>query len=277
MIGGALAFLLLLPVGNLMAVDIGSYTDNSTTIGCTMRSVPRIIAYNLNDSANNSVLNSMLNAGSEYHFYVQISQRSGWGDMRYVNVTAWYDNNDDNVYNYDSISGSNAKFKLIYDTVAGTTSTTGGDVLNAHTRVSAVDPQTKNIEIYFTPGCQIKEASGDGAWNAGPGWNDASSWNFRITAYSVGGTATADDEFGIYNSTYTGVNGKPSAAAIPGIQHTTVDNLLSPTMKPIISEMIWIAAILFLSSCAMVWIFRSGNSVGSPSLVSLVHIAKRKE
>ena len=234
----AIALLMLspiggMPVGNVMAGDIGSYSDNSTNITCIVHQGPIIQAYGLLNSTNVNLTNDMLDVQVEYHFYAVVNQSSGWSDMEYVNITAWYDNNDDSAYNYNVTAGANLNFKLVYDNTTGTASISSpyGNVLNVHGTETVIDTYTHNITIYFTLDYQMRHAPGDGNWSdgGGPGWNDLDSWNFRINATSVGGYATKDDEFGIYKYTYVAASGDPSVTTSPGTGHTT--NVMSPVQK----------------------------------------------
>ena len=226
-----IALLVLFPVGNVMAADVGNYTDSNTSITCTVNQGPVVHGYGLLNAASTNVTNNMLDVRTEYHFYAVVNQSSGWSDMEYVNITAWYDNNNDSAYNYNVTAGENLNFKLVYDNTTGTASISSayGNVLNVHGTEDIVDTYTHNISIYFTMDYQMRHAPGDGTWNTGPGWNDASSWNFRINATSKGGYATRDDEFGIYKYTYVSATGDPSVSTAPGTDHSA--NVMSPSQS----------------------------------------------
>jgi hypothetical protein len=144
-----------------------------------------------------------------------------------VNVTAWYDNGDDSAYNYDSTTGSNLKFKISYDVQASSVSHEG-NIQNVYIWDYTKDDYTHVIDLYFTLGPQMRHAVMSTFANSGPGWNDANSWNFRIEANSNGGSATTDDEFGIYKYTYIEASGDPSVTTTPGTSHTDASNHLSP-------------------------------------------------
>ena len=224
----AVAFLLILPIGNVMATDVGSDTDNSTHITCIVHAGPVIKAYGLLNSSQVNLTNNMLDVRVEYHFYAVVNQSSGWSDMKYIFINAWFDNNDDSGYNYDSVIGTNLKFNLTYDNTSGTPSFSGsdGNVLSVHGTETYINPEERNVTIYFTLDYQMRHAPGDGAWATGPGWNDLDSWNFRINATSNGGYATIGDEFGIYKYTNVTASGDPSVTTSPGTGHAT--NIMSP-------------------------------------------------
>ncbi len=224
----AIAFLILMPiggtpVGNVMAVDVGSDSDNSTNITCIVQTgIPKINYYDLRD-ATSSVMNAMIDVNQTYYFVINVTQESGWADLDYINITAWYDGGTESgTYGYGS-GAPNTQFFIRYENTTGTATVTiqyptTGEIDSVSFTETVIDSTTHNITIAFRPRDQIRYAPGDGSWDTTEGWNDANTWNFRMNVSNSGGgyNNSARNEFGVYRFTNITASGDPQGSGVPG-------------------------------------------------------------
>ena len=239
LIRGPIFFTPLIKTAN--AIDIISYTDSNTTLSITViKPEAKINWYDLRDSKNTSKLNTQIDVNEEYKFCINISCNQGWDDIEYINITAWYDNGDDN-NTYNQTSGGNLKMFLQYMNNSDTNNTAFWRMLWPNDEVTfnkskckekssnysggLIGSNTKCHELtfVFTPGYQFRYAPGIN--NKTAGFNDPFSWNFNITITSAScEIAYATNEFGVYSYSELATEGMPSLYGYPGY-NATGDNV----------------------------------------------------
>jgi hypothetical protein len=225
--------------------DVSEEWYNETTLNVTvLYREPRINWYDFQYNSGGtwvSRLNTQsdVNDTAEYRFIVNVSADNGWENITYINVSAWYDQGNENSL-YNQTVGGNLNLYFVYDNRTGTPSwqmlwPTGGEVTGfLHTERVVVDPvgsprftDCHNLTFSFTPGYQFRYAPGDGTWDTSRNaTNDAQSWNFRISASNKQGYVTwIADEFGIYSYTEIMSAGWPAIYGYPGENATAEANI----------------------------------------------------
>jgi hypothetical protein len=237
----------IIMIGKADPGDISNTWDNSTTLNVTVvEIIPRINWYDFqynNSGTWESKLNQQIdvNNSAEYRFIIDISSDQGWDDIDYVNITAWYDQ-DDESSTYNQTEGGNLNLNLQYENTTGTAVwrlawPTGGEVTEGtYSDEVGYDPygspaytECHNLSFSFIPNYQFRYAPGDGAWESGPGYNDTMSWNFNITVTDSGESAvqpytiSKNDEFGVYSYSEIASAGWPTITGNPG-ENATADN-----------------------------------------------------
>ncbi len=185
---------------------------------------PNIVDYDLLDSSGASRLNQQIDVNAEYHFIVNITHPNGWQYVDYVRVRAWYDFGSEATA-YNDTKGGNINLFIEYENTTGTGIfkllwPTGGEVVLGTCSDTVINSTTYSLDFNFTPMYQFRYAPGDGVWDAGPGFNDANSWNFEINVTdSSGWYDSVKDEFGIYRFTSVSASGNPSVTGYPGFTY----------------------------------------------------------
>jgi hypothetical protein len=225
--------------------DINEYWNNETTLNVTiLYREPRINWYDFQYNQGGTWvsrrnLQSDVNDSAEYRFIVNISSDNGWKNITYINITAWYDQGNDNTV-YNQTLGGNLNLFFQYENLTGTPTwrmlwPTGGEVTGfAYSERVVRDPvgsprftQCHNLTFSFVPGYQFRYAPGDGSWDTSRNaTNDAESWNFKIYASNEQGYVSwINDEFGIYSYTEIVSAGWPAIYGYPGENATAETNI----------------------------------------------------
>lgn len=225
--------------------NISEEWNNATTLNVTiLYREPRFNWYDFqyNQSGNwVSRLNTQsdVNASAEYRFVVNISSDSGWENITYINITAWYDQGNANSV-YNQTLGGNMNLFLQYENLTGTPAwrilwPNSGEVTGFKYRERVVrDPvgsprftECHNLTFSFVPGFQFRYAPGDGSWNTTRNaTNDLQSWNFKMYASNEQGYVSwIQDEFGIYSYTEIVSAGWPAIYGYPGENATAETNI----------------------------------------------------
>jgi hypothetical protein len=224
--------------------DISENWYNTTTLNVTvLYKEPRINWYDFQYNQSGtwvSKLNTQIdvNDSAEYRFVVNISSDQGWADVKYVNITAWYDEGSEST-TYNQTSGGNLNLYLQYENTTGTAvwrllwpddEVTEGeytDVLSTDPYGSPGHTECHNLTFSFIPGYQFRHAPGDGSWaNNYNTSDDAHSWNFEIYADDGGNSSYVIDEFGVYSYTEIISAGWPTITGNPG-ENATADSNIS--------------------------------------------------
>ncbi len=217
----AVAFLLLFPVGNVMAVDVQSANDTSTTISCVVQTgSPVINDVKFMDSSWTLRNNTQIDVLQTYYFVVDVTQDAGWVNITYVNITLSFDFGDDSdIKPY--VGTNNTQFRLVYENTTGTASfglasAGNGEVTFVAGTETYVNDTTRILNFSFTPQNEIRHATGAGT--GGLGFNDLYSWNYRVNATNNDGLVSSnwDDEFGVYRYTSISASGDPTGSGNPG-------------------------------------------------------------
>jgi hypothetical protein len=232
------------PVVMIGSADPGDVSDsyyNATKLNVTVLQLePRINWYDLQNSTSASMLNDQLDVNQEYYFRVNISSDQGWGDIEYINITAWCDLGSE-ANQYNSTLGGNINFWLQYENTTGTANynliwpsseLTIGSMVDTNVSDPTGSPgntECHNISFAFTPGYQIRYTPDPTDPSAGH--NDTWSWNFNITCDDASGYHSYDnpiigetiDEFGVYSYTEIVSAGWPVVVGNPGQNVSVID------------------------------------------------------
>ncbi|MGF3585238.1 MAG: hypothetical protein ACQXXD_05940 [Thermoplasmatota archaeon] len=231
--------------------DIGNAWYNSTKLRVSVLELaPRINWYDFQYNQSGtwvSKLNDQIDVDniSEYRFIINISSDQGWDDIEYVNITAWYDDGDDNS-TYNQTLGGNLNMMLQYENTTGTAFwrllwPVGGEV-NEGNYMEITENDTyygsygytecRNLSFSFIPSYQFRYAPGDGSWDKTKNvTNDLFSWNFNITVTDSGEGALQksivwiNDEFGVYSYSEIVSAGWPEIVGNPGEIATANNNI----------------------------------------------------
>jgi len=225
--------------------DISEYWHNETTLNVTvLYREPRINWYDFQYNQSGtwvSRLNTQsdVNDSAEYRFIVNISSDYGWENITYINISAWYDQGNDNTV-YNQTLGGNLNLFLQYENLSGTAVWRmlwphGGEITESqYTERDEHDPfgsprstECHNLTFSFVPGYQFRYAPGDGSWNTSRNaTNDPKSWNFKVYASNEQGYVSwIQDEFGIYSYTEIVSAGWPVIYGYPGQNATAETNI----------------------------------------------------
>jgi hypothetical protein len=229
--------------------DISQYWNNATTLNVTvLYREPRINWYDFQYNQGGTWVSrrniqSDVNNSAEYRFIVNVSSDNGWQNITYINISAWYDQGNENTV-YNQTQGGNLNLFLQYENLTGTPTwrmlwPTGGEVTGfTYSERVVRDPvgsprftECHNLTFSFVPGYQFRYAPGDGSWNTSRNaTNDAQSWNFKIYASNEQGYVTwINDEFGIYSYTEIVSAGWPAIYGYPGENATAETNITLAT------------------------------------------------
>jgi len=225
--------------------DVSESWNNETTLNVTiLYREPRFNFYDFQYNQGGSWVSrrnmqSDVNNSAEYRFVVNISSDNGWANITYINITAWYDQGNDNTV-YNQTLGGNLNLFFVYENLTGTPTwrmvwPSGGEVTGFSYNERVVrDPvgsprftQCHNMTFSFIPGYQFRYAPGDGSWNTTRNTtSDAESWNFKISARNEQGYESwIHDEFGIYSYTEIVSAGWPAIYGYPGENATAETNI----------------------------------------------------
>ena len=174
-------------------------------------SVPVINSYDLRNATGSKLNNAtgLLDVNNEYYFTVNITDETGWNNISYINITAWYDNGSEvTAYNNSENLGGNLNMFLQYENTSGVANwnmlwpKNEAEIVLGNCTEILIGETTRVINISFKPLSQVRWAGGDGAWDTTEGHNDVSSWNFNITVTDAEDDKTWKiDEYGVYKYT----------------------------------------------------------------------------
>lgn len=237
-------------IGRANPGNIGNIWHNSTTLNVTVLHLePRINFYDIQYNQSGtwvSRLNKQIdvNNSAEYRFIVNISSDQGWADIRFVNITAWYDQGNDSS-TYNQTLGGNWNLFLQYENIPGNPAWRllwphGGEfTLRTHSDKVSFDPygsvghtECHILTFNFIPNYQVRYAPGDGIWNNTYNTtDDRKSWNFVIKVTDRGTDAPSPctiwihDEFGVYSYSQIVSAGWPTIVGHPGENATANSNI----------------------------------------------------
>lgn len=206
------------------AVDIITHSDTNTTISVTVYQLEPIINwYDFQDTNSISKLNARIDVEQEYKFCINVTSDSGWADIDYINITAWFDDGSDST-TYNQTQGGNLNMYLQYENTTGTGNFNllwpddEVQLIPGNCTETVIDANTHNLTFSFKPRYQVRYALGDGSWDNNAGHNDPWSWNFNITVEDQSGyKAYAENEYGTYMYTQiTRCTENPAGTGNPG-------------------------------------------------------------
>ncbi|RLE39893.1 hypothetical protein DRZ77_03400 [Candidatus Woesearchaeota archaeon] len=216
--------------------DVNETWLNTSTITVEVtQAVPVINWYDFEiASTSTSKLNEKIDVNTQVKFVINITHNNGWSVIDYINITMWYDEGNDTLYNSYSTHNTSKPGKcfnifLQYENTTGTASykliwPTSQEVTIGTMTETVISSTTHNITLPFTPLSQIRNAPGPGSnfslWNTTEGFNDGRTWNFNITVHSTTGDVYKENEFGIYTYTAISSAASPTMSGAPGTTAT---------------------------------------------------------
>ncbi len=249
--------LLISTVKLAYAEDISSYNHNSSYLIVTIPTpgtepgpvIPHLVTqpiinwYDFQTITGISMLNSNIDVNIEYKFCINITSFQGWDDIDFINITAWFDNGDDDtIYNNSGNLGGNLNMFLQYENTTGKAKYNmlwpDDEIIKGNYTESEIiienynqdNIECHNLTFSFIPSYQFRYAPGDGSWdNTTNAINDVWSWNFKIAVTDSGEnaldikTAWVIDEFGVNSYTEIVNVGIPSIQGRPG-ENASTDN-----------------------------------------------------
>ncbi|MEF8879913.1 MAG: hypothetical protein V5A64_05940 [Candidatus Thermoplasmatota archaeon] len=172
---------------------------------------PVINSYDLKNNTGSKLNNAtgLLTINKEYYFEINITDKNGWDDIEYVNITAWYDQSDENT-EYNQTNGGNLNMFLQYKNTSGNPEynliwpNNEVDIITSKCSETRVNSTTRIIKIYFKPKNQVKWADSNQTWTSTENTtNDPYSWNFKISIVDQADEKTwKTDEYGVDRFTY---------------------------------------------------------------------------
>lgn len=167
---------------------------------------PVINSFDLRDDAGSKLNNATGNliVDNEYFFSVNITDKNGWNDIDYINITSWYDHGDD-TSTYNQSTGGNYNLYLQYKNVTGISQFhmiwPDDESLLQPTNCTeiSINKTTRIITISFIPGNQTHFATSNGSWTSTENsFDDLYSWNLNCSiADSFSNTDYYADEYGV--------------------------------------------------------------------------------
>ena len=168
---------------------------------------PFIMSYDLINITGSKLNNitGLLDVNTEYSFIINITDNAGYNDIKYVNITCWFDKGSD-TSQYNQTLGGNLNMFLQYVNTTGTAQFNKFwpqdevQLVLINSTETIVNSTSKKIKISFSLGNQTRWADSNNTWDGSQNTtNDPYSWNFNITASDTLGSITwKKDEFGIY-------------------------------------------------------------------------------
>jgi hypothetical protein len=150
---------------------------------------PVINSFDIANSTGSKLNNEtgLLSINKKYYFEVNITDKNGWGNIEYLNITSWFDNGNEISF-YNQTNGGNLNMFLQYKNTTGTAEyellwpDDEAEIITNDCSETIVNSTTRIIKIYFKPKNQIRWAESNRTWNTSQNiCDDAYSWNFNIT------------------------------------------------------------------------------------------------
>ena len=152
-----------------------------------------------------------LDVGKEYIFSINVTDKNGWNDVKYINLSCWFDNGDDNSF-YNQTEGGNYNLKLQYENTTGLAQyqmlwpDDESELLIENCSETIFNQTTRIINLSFIPGNQTRCATSNQTWNpVENSLDDLYSWNLNCTI--TDGSENKDyyeNEYGVnWHSTIT--------------------------------------------------------------------------
>jgi len=172
--------------------------------------IPVINSYDLRNSTGSKLNDAtgLLDLNKEYYFTINVTDDNGWDDISYINITAWYDQGDEET-TYNQTLGGNLNMFLQYENTTGTANfrmlwpDDEAQLVLGNCSETIINSTTRIINISFRPLGQVRWANSNDTWLATPNiCLDAYSWNFNITVIDAEDNETWKvDEYGVYKYT----------------------------------------------------------------------------
>lgn len=170
-------------------VTDGVHWTNETYTFTMHQYNPEITSFNLTNETGCKLNNKTgnLDVGKEYIFSINLTDKNGWDDINYINLSCWYDNGDDNSI-YNQTNGGNYNLRIQYENTTGLAKfrmlwpDDESDLVIENCSETIFNQTTRIINFSFTPGNQTRCATSNQTWNpVENALDDSYSWNLNCT------------------------------------------------------------------------------------------------
>ncbi|MDG6217907.1 MAG: hypothetical protein QCI00_00510, partial [Candidatus Thermoplasmatota archaeon] len=180
------------------------------TFNFTMRQyTPVINSFELQNATGQNMLkgnSGNLTVNKEYSFTINITDKNGWADISFINLTAWFDNGDESS-TYNKTLGGNFNLFLQYENTSLTSNESVFRLRWPHEEATLesyaeqkVNETTRLITFSFIPGNQTRCATSNESWDDTEvnTFENVYSWNLNCTVTdSLSNNAYYQSEYGI--------------------------------------------------------------------------------
>lgn len=187
-------------------VTDGVHWTNETYTFTMHQYNPEINSFNLTNETGCKLNNKTgnLDVGKEYIFSINLTDKNGWDDINYINLSCWYDNGDDNSI-YNSTNGGNYNLRIQYENTTGLAKfrmlwpDDESDIITGNCSETIINQTTRMINISFSPGNQTHYAISNQTWNLSENaFDDPFSWNLNCSITDRSGNYDYyENEYGI--------------------------------------------------------------------------------
>ena len=197
-------------------VTDGVHWTNETYTFTMHQYNPIINSFNLSNETGCKLNNRTgnIDVGKEYIFSMNVTDKNGWNDINYINLSCWFDTGDDaSVYN--QTEGGNYNLKIQYKNITEVAQylmlwpDDESDLVIGNCSETIINQTTRIINLSFIPGNQTRCATSNQTWTAIENLlDDLYSWNLNctITDSSIN-TDYYENEYGVnWHSTITAPN-----------------------------------------------------------------------
>lgn len=187
-------------------VSDGTHWTNETYTFTMHQYQPTITSLSLVNSTGNK-LNSQtgnIRVNTEYIFIINVTDRNGWGDIDFINLTCWYDRGDETT-EYNGTTGGNFNMFLQYQNISGDASfqmvwpDDEATLQITNCSETIINETTRIINFSFIPGNQTRCATSNETWMISENtFDDLYSWNVNCTvADSLANAVYTTTEYGV--------------------------------------------------------------------------------
>jgi len=187
-------------------VSDGTHWTNETYQFMMHQFTPTINSFILQNQTGSKLDNQTgsLTCLEKYTFLINITDKNGWGDIGYINLTCWFDHGDDNS-NYNETFGGNLNMFLQYENTTGIgifrMRWPDDEVIFSSSNCSEtiINETTRLINISFAPNKQVRYAVSNNTWNVTSDiFDDPYSWNVNCSINDTqNNQETLKNEFGV--------------------------------------------------------------------------------
>lgn len=145
-----------------------------------------------------------LDVNKEYVFTINVTDKNGWEDITFINLTSWYDGGDE-TSQYNESLGGNLNLFLQYQNNSGTGvfhmhwPNNESTLITQNCTEEIINHSTRVISFSFVPGNQTRCATSNETWSPTLDViDDLYSWNLNCTIEdSLGNKGYYESEYGV--------------------------------------------------------------------------------
>jgi hypothetical protein len=187
-------------------VSDGSQWTNETYQFIMHQFSPEINTFDLVNSSGSKLNNQtgLVHVNLEYIFSVNVTDKNGWEDVDFINISCWYDQGDE-LSTYNQTAGGNVNLYVQYENTTGSgmfrlcwpDDEASLCLLNCSEQ--RINDTTCLINMSFIPGNQTRCATSNETWTDTEGmFDDPFSWNLKcVVVDSFSNMISYENEFGV--------------------------------------------------------------------------------